>query len=268
MADYILQEATLALPDVFKDRTMNLFTLNDNGASEFTFVVSRASAKKDENIQAVAARILREMEITVPQFQLHLSRPVTIDGEPAIELYYQFKSDGALIFQRQTVVLLNEQPTGKKIVCYIGTCPDEFSDYYQRQYQEIIQSIKFHRERETEPEQMLQADDQRIFFALDTETKHLSAFEGIQALYQHLPLQRAREGAFLLYAQDGQALKIAPVPGSQPVRYALWTHPEAGGHNLGQQLSICRTFAGVAGLDSAEDVRRFLAHGRDGVNHG
>lgn len=45
MADYILQEATLALPDVFKDRTMNLFTMSDNGASEFTFVVSRATAK-------------------------------------------------------------------------------------------------------------------------------------------------------------------------------------------------------------------------------
>lgn len=46
MAKYILQEATLALPDVYKDRTMNLFTLSENGASEFTFVVSRASVKR------------------------------------------------------------------------------------------------------------------------------------------------------------------------------------------------------------------------------
>lgn len=268
MANYILQEATLALPDVFKDRTMNLFTLNDNGASEFTFVVSRASAKKDENIQSVAARILRELEITVPQFHLELSQPVTIDDKPAIELYYQFKNDGTVIFQRQTVVLLDEQPAAKKIVCYIGTCPDEFSEYYQRQYQDIIHSIKFHRERETEPGQMLLADDQRIFFALDTETKHLTAFDGIQSLYRHLPLQRAREGVFLFYAQDGQALKIASVPGSQPVRYALWTLPEAGGHHLAQQLSACRTFEGVAGLDSLDGVRRFLARDGDDVNHG
>jgi hypothetical protein len=28
-----------------KDRTMNLFALSENGASEFTFVVSRASKK-------------------------------------------------------------------------------------------------------------------------------------------------------------------------------------------------------------------------------
>ncbi|WP_259568082.1 DcrB-related protein [Enterobacter sichuanensis] len=45
MAEYTLQEATLALPDVYKDRTMNLFALSENGASEFTFVVSRASKK-------------------------------------------------------------------------------------------------------------------------------------------------------------------------------------------------------------------------------
>lgn len=268
MADYILQEATLALPDVFKDRTMNLFTLNDNGANEFTFVVSRASAKKEENIQAVAARILREMEITVQEFQLKLSQPVIIDGEPAIELFYQFKNDGTVIFQRQTVVLLDEQPAGKKIVCYIGTCPDDFSEYYQRQYQDIIHSIKFHREREAEPEQMLLADDQRIFFALDTETKQLTSFDGIQSLYQHLPLQRARQGLFLIYAQDGQALRIAAVPGSEPVRYALWTLPQTGGHHLAQQLSACRAFEGVAGLDSLEGVRRFLARGRDDMNHG
>lgn len=268
MADYTLQEATLALPDMFKDRTMNLFTLNDNGASEFTFVVSRASAKKDENIQAVAARILREMEITVPEFCLHLSQPVSVDGEPAVELFYQFKNDGTVIFQRQTVVLLDEQPTGKKVVCYIGTCPDEFSQYYQRQYQDVIHSIKFHREREAEPEEMLLADDRRIFFALDTETKQLTSFDGIQSLYQHLPLQRAREGLFLIYAQDGQALRIAAVPGSEPVRYALWTLPQTGGHHLAQQLSACRTFEGVAGLDSLEGVRRFLARNGSDVNHG
>ncbi|WLI76399.1 DcrB-related protein [Kosakonia sp. H02] len=268
MADYILQEATLALPDVFKDRTMNLFTLNDKGASEFTFVVSRASANKGETLQSVAARILRELEITVPQFQLELSRPVTVDGEPAIELYYQFKNDSAVIIQRQTVVLLDEAPAGKKIVSYIGTCPDEFSDYHQRQYQDIIQSIKFHRQSEASPEQMLPPDDPQIFFALDTETKHLNSYAGIQSLYQHLPLQRAREGVFLLYAQSGQALKIAPVPGSEPVRYALWTMRSDNGHALEQQLSVCRTYGGVEGLDTADDVRRFLSRHRDGLNHG
>lgn len=64
MAEYILQEATLALPDVFKDRTMNLFTMSDNGASEFTFVVSCATAKNEDKVHDAATRLTRELEIT------------------------------------------------------------------------------------------------------------------------------------------------------------------------------------------------------------
>ncbi|WP_324021334.1 DcrB-related protein [Pantoea sp. JZ29] len=51
MAIYTLQEASLELPDIYKDRTMNLFTLSENSASEFTFVVSRASASSDDSVQ-------------------------------------------------------------------------------------------------------------------------------------------------------------------------------------------------------------------------
>lgn len=150
MAEYILQEASLALPDVFKDRTMNLFTLSDNGASEFTFVVSRASAKNEDKVHDAATRLVRELEITVPDFRLESSQMTSVDGLPAVELFYQFKNDNAIIFQRQTVILLGDHPGGQKMVCYIGTCPGEFNDYYHNQYQEIIRSIKFHKPAQTE----------------------------------------------------------------------------------------------------------------------
>ncbi|MFZ5119423.1 DcrB-related protein [Enterobacter roggenkampii] len=177
MAEYILQEASLALPDVFKDRTMNLFTLSDNGASEFTFVVSRASAKNEDKVHDAATRLVRELEITVPDFRLESSQMTSVDGLPAVELFYQFKNDNAIIFQRQTVILLGDHPGGQKMVCYIGTCPGEFSDYYHNQYQEIIRSIKFHKPAQTETREMLAADSQGPFFALDSESKELSVFE-------------------------------------------------------------------------------------------
>ena len=68
MATYTLQEASIELPDIFKDRTMNLFTLSENNASEFTFVVSRASAFHDDTVQKVASRIINEMTVTVRAF--------------------------------------------------------------------------------------------------------------------------------------------------------------------------------------------------------
>ncbi|MBE3470279.1 DcrB-related protein [Enterobacter cloacae complex sp. P15RS] len=258
MADYILQEATLALPDVFKDRTMNLFTLSDNGASEFTFVVSRASAKNEEKVHDAATRLVRELEITVPDFRLESSQMISVDGHAAVELFYQFKNDNSVIFQKQTVILLDDHPGGQKMVCYIGTCPGEFSDYYHNQYQEIIRSIRFHKPAQTETKVMLAADSHGPFFALDSESKVLSVFENIQELYGHLSLQRAKEGQYLLFEKQGQPLSIAPVPDSQPLRYALWKTSAEETHHLISQLSVCRQISGSGQLNTLDRIREYL----------
>ncbi|RYH35041.1 DUF1795 domain-containing protein [Enterobacter cloacae] len=258
MADYILQEATLALPDVFKDRTMNLFTLSDNGASEFTFVVSRASAKNEEKVHDAATRLVRELEITVHDFRLESSQMTSVDGHAAVELFYQFKNDNSVIFQKQTVILLDDHPGGQKMVCYIGTCPGEFSDYYHNQYQEIIRSIKLHKPAQTETKVMLAADSQGPFFALDSESKVLSVFENIQKLYGHLSLQRAKEGQYLLFEKQGQPLSIAPVPDSQPLRYALWKTSAEETHQLISQLSVCRQISGSGQLNTLDRIREYL----------
>jgi len=258
MAKYTLQEATLILPDVFKDRTMNLFTLTDNGASEFTFVVSRASAKNDEKVNEVAARIVRELQVTVPDFRLESSQEISVDGYPAVEMFYQFKNDNAVIFQKQTVILFNDQPSGQRVVCYIGTCPGEFSDYYHLQYQEVMKNIKFHTAAQIITSKMINADCIETFFALDCNSKVLGVFDGIQALYRHLPLQRAKEGHFLIFDRQGNQLMIAPVPGSQPPRYALWTTSLDDSHNLQSQLSVCRQISGPEALNTREKIQVFL----------
>lgn len=98
MAEYILQEASLALPDVFKDRTMNLFTLSDNGASEFTFVISRASAKNEDKVHDAATRLVRELEITVPDFRLESSQMTSVDGHLSLQ---RAKEGQYLLFEKR-----------------------------------------------------------------------------------------------------------------------------------------------------------------------
>ncbi|WP_090123825.1 DcrB-related protein [Kosakonia arachidis] len=124
---------------------MNLLTHSNNGDSEFTFVVSRSSAQSDDKVHTVAAKKIRDLEITLTDFYLESSEMLEVDGYPAVELFYQFKNDNRVIYQRQTLILLDDAVFGKKMVSYVGTCPGEFSENHQRQYQEIIQSIKFHR---------------------------------------------------------------------------------------------------------------------------
>lgn len=115
MATYTLQEASIELPDIFKDRTMNLFTISENNASEFTFVVSRASAFHDDTVQKVAARIINEMSVTVPAFVSITSQLIEIDNLPAVELFYHFENDGAEIWQKQSIVLLDDDARGKRL---------------------------------------------------------------------------------------------------------------------------------------------------------
>ncbi|WP_205950412.1 DcrB-related protein [Pantoea stewartii] len=263
MAIYTLQEASLELPDIYKDRTMNLFTLSENSASEFTFVVSRASASSDDSVQKVAARIIKEMGTTVEAFTNITSQFTIVDGVQAVELFYHFENGGVQIWQKQTVVLLDEPLGGKKIVCYIGTCPSQFNEYYQKQYQTIINSIKFnHVEKESESTPVA-SDSPEIFFSLDNDTKIITAHEGVNALYQHVDLKRALNGNYFFFDSKGNPLHIAALNDEEPIRYALWHSPGSKASSLLNNIGIAKGFDGPERLSSEEQVIAFLLRQKD-----
>ncbi|MCJ7925676.1 MAG: DcrB-related protein [Pantoea vagans] len=263
MATYTLQEASIQLPDIFKDRTMNLFTLSENNASEFTFVVSRASAVHDDTVQKVAARIIDEMSVTVPAFVNVTSQLIEIDNLPAVELFYHFENDGIEIWQKQSIVLLDDEAGGKKIVCYIGTCPGRFSDYYAKQYQEIIGSIKFNSLKNDDEPVPVAADSAGIFFSLDNDTKVLTAHETVTLLYQNVDLKRALNGSYLFFDSAGSPLHIAALNNEEPLRYALWTSLHRKKSSLRDILGMAKAFKGPAGLASEQQILAFLQRHKD-----
>lgn len=260
MAICTLQEATLEIPDIYKDRTMNLFVLSENSASDFTFVVSRGTANFNDSVKSVAARLIKEMEVTVQNFNLISSVLTIVDGIPAAELYYHFENGNALVWQKQTVVLLEDNLGAKKMVCYIGACPGAFSNYYQQQYETILKSIKFHRDGDNDfISEVISADSHKVFFALDCDIRQLSVFNSINELYQHVDLQRALNGQYLFYSETGSPLHIASVPNSDPVRYGLWTTSPIKAQPLSSVLSVCRSVNGPAPLNSVEKISMFIS---------
>ncbi|MEB5972960.1 DcrB-related protein [Pantoea dispersa] len=263
MAIYTLQEASLELPDVFKDRTMNLFTLSENNASEFTFVVSRASALHDDTVQKVAARVIQEMSTTVQAFNSVTSQLIVVDGLPAVEAFYHFENGGVQIWQKQTILLLDDEPGGKKIVCYIGTCPGHFSEYYQKQYRAIIDSIKFNSQNSEAGSAPVASDSSDIFFSLDNDTKILTAHEGVNALYQHVDLKRALNGSYLFYDKAGNPLHIAALNNEEPLRYALWTSVGKNLSSLTQMIGIAKAIEGPEELSGEKQILAFLQRHRD-----
>ncbi|WP_342754835.1 DcrB-related protein [Pantoea sp. MBD-2R] len=267
MATYQLQEAFLELPDIFKDRTMNLFTLSENNASEFTFVVSRASANLGDNLQSISSKLIKEMDITLQEFVLESSQPVLIDNQPAIEIFYHFKNGNAVIWQKQSVILLNDENRARKMVCFIGTCPDKFEEYYHNQYHAIINSIRFrYDEKDDFVPEALPAASEKVHFALDNDSKELFVFETLNGLYQHIDLQRALNGAYLFYDAAGNPLHIAPLPKvmeQETTRYALWTTSPKRAQQMSSVLLLCRSVKGSQVLNTTEAIAAFIQANRD-----
>ena len=128
-----------------KQYTMNESTRNAGQCEDFTFSVSRSTANKDDKVHDVGARMIRELEASLPDFRLVSFEIVEVDGIPAAEIFYHFKSDETPVHQKQTILLLDDPVIGKKKVCYIGTCIGVYSESDIEQYRQIIKSIRFHR---------------------------------------------------------------------------------------------------------------------------
>lgn len=140
MTDYTLQECLLTLPELFHDHTMNLFTLG--GANEFTFVISRAPARKEDTLQSVSTRLTRELKANLPELSIIKVELTELDGIPALELFYSFTSGQRTLLQKQRAVLLDDAFQGKKLLCFIGTSPDAFDASHTRLYDLITTTYK------------------------------------------------------------------------------------------------------------------------------
>ena len=91
MSEYTLQDCNITVPDVFRDRTMNLFTLSHTNANEFTFVISRATAAAENTLQSVSQRLSSELQATLQDLSLNHARLTELNGRQALELFYRFQ---------------------------------------------------------------------------------------------------------------------------------------------------------------------------------
>jgi hypothetical protein len=69
-AMYHANHATFELPAQLKDKTMHMFTLRDDGPSEFNVVVSHADVKPEEQLDQFGERLTKELTRVLPRFQL------------------------------------------------------------------------------------------------------------------------------------------------------------------------------------------------------
>jgi hypothetical protein len=261
-----MNDAAIELPAHFKDKTLHLFTVDKAGSSSFTFVVSRASMEAGDTVDTFATRLVSEMRKTLPRFELKKLSAREVDGEAAREIDYQWVSDGALLHQRQTVVMTPQRGDEPQAISFIGTCPKAFTAEWTEQYAGLVKSVVLRRPEITPFVPVaLDAKAPEITFVLREADGSLRVFPGLTDLFKH-DVTEVLDAGVTFYDATGAAMSLAPAaagqdgwraPGGQ--HYAFWTSDPARHASLGKRLAEVRSVGGLSSLSTVDAIRVYLA---------
>jgi hypothetical protein len=99
-------EFVTILPDGFKDKTVNIFSLTDEGPSELSIVAARDRPQKGEDLDAYVARQLGVLAQRLTLFRVVRQERTKLDEQPATVVDYTWQSPEGKMYQRQVVVFV------------------------------------------------------------------------------------------------------------------------------------------------------------------
>ncbi|SDG62103.1 DcrB-related protein [Paraburkholderia phenazinium] len=265
MSEYQMNDAVIDLPAQFIDKTMHVFTVDKDGGSPFTFVVSRAPMERDDTVDTFATRLVSEMRKTLPRFELKGIQNREVDGETARELDYQWVSDGTLLHQRQTVVMSAARGEKPVVIAFIGTCPKGFTQEWTKEYASMVSSVVLKRpDTPAFVATPISASAIGVVFVLNEKSGALYTLPGMTELFRHDVTEMFDGISF--YGATGDPLSLDLAPAGQPGWRApdgriflLWSVDPLARPPLADRLADLKSVKGMSGLSSVDDVRDYLA---------
>ncbi len=245
---YQLQEGSFDLPAPLKDKSINVFALNDEGANDYNLVISRADAGGDRTALEVAQRLEAELGKALASFQLLHRQETTLDAHPAVELAYRWNNNGVRMTQRQTCVLVcGPQPEQPHVLLITATCPGDFNAKWNESYEQVLASFKL--EAAFEPAMAQQGKSARHLFVLGGGRLYVFARER-EARAGLSPVD-IKTGVCAFYDDDGIRLDVA---WDSDTHWHLERTPEAARcRKLNYELLSVQRVQGVGELQEAFD---------------
>ncbi|MFB9240539.1 DcrB-related protein [Massilia antarctica] len=268
MTHYRTNHATFEMPAQLKDKTMHMFTLSDNGPSEFCVVISHADAQAEDTLANFAERLLAELGKALPDFQLDDSGERAIDGTPAIELAYRWRNDSNFMHQRQVIVLLpGAGEGGRQAMMIAATCFQAFSTEWRAAFEGMLGSVKLRHNAPVGSDSATMAAP--TVFALSDRRRTLQAFASAEEACRKVDAREVEQDAWTFYDAAGTPLHanfVVPNTGTlwrKAGSYTLEARPERGAPGLRERLHLATIF--VAGsptvrLSSIAEVQAMLGH--------
>lgn len=132
-------EFVLNLPDQFKDKSVNIFALSDEGPSEFGVVIARDKLASGESLVEYVERQVRILGMRASLFRLLHQNQTLVDKYPALELDYTWLSEGGTMHQRQVTVALKSS----LLISFTATCKDRISPKWDAAFREMMATLRF-----------------------------------------------------------------------------------------------------------------------------
>ena len=139
--DYELQEGSIALPQGFQDRTVNMFVLGASIPAPLSITISRDTLLPGEALKAYVDRQIKMLASKLRGYTLLgkkavvLSTTAPIDGVQ-IDAYYM--TDGRPFYQRQAAFLISP---GRAII-FSTTAQADFSSEQNQNWVDLLASFQ------------------------------------------------------------------------------------------------------------------------------
>ena len=248
---YHANHATFELPAALKDKTVHMFTLKDDGPSEFSVVISHADVQPEEKLAQFGERLVAELKRALPRFELKALNDRTIDGAPAIELSYSWRNEGNFMHQRQAITLTQGSKPGTSVAMMIAaTCLQAFSDEWNAAFDAILDSTKLRRPLSEAPAPRVTAalppPTLPTVFALSEPRKTLHVFANKDEAGTSTAARNLEQDSWEFYDANGTRLHAhaGRAGGLSLLRPAgsvtLERRPEPLGPNLRERLQLAQ----------------------------
>lgn len=232
---YRTNAVTFDLPPQLKDKSMHMFTLQDEGPSDFSMVMSHADTEPGEQVDDFANRLLQELGRALPKFQLKGMSQRTLDGSAAVELAYSWRNDGIFMHQRQVITLMGGPVPGTtQALLVAATCPKGFSDEWNAAFDAVLDSVKLRRPLEGAPVAQEAPPALQCVFALSDRRRTLHVFADRDEACRKIDAREVEQDAWAFFDGDGHRLAASfVVPNSGTLfrkagSYVLEDAPGAG----------------------------------------
>lgn len=144
MGVYHANEFLFQLPDALKDKTVHIFSLTDDGPSEFSLVIARDTLQKGEDLGRYVVRQRELFSRNLPGFEHVSEASRTIDGRKALQTDHVWRTPNGRMHQRQVAVISPDSPAdAPRALLITATCKDRLDAKWEAVLEETLATLRF-----------------------------------------------------------------------------------------------------------------------------